>query len=62
MAADIANHTQNIAVDLDDSRLELARDLGATGDINTTIDKLAEVGTALTAVTLRLRRRHRCAS
>ncbi len=48
MAAGIANCTQIIAVDIHDSRLELAKELGATGTVNTRTEKLADAVMALT--------------
>jgi aryl-alcohol dehydrogenase len=48
MAARVANCAQVIAVDIHDSRLELAKELGATGTINTRTEKLAEAVMALT--------------
>lgn len=48
MAARVANCAQVIAVDIHDSRLELAKELGATGIINTRTEKLSEAVMALT--------------
>ena len=48
MAGVVADCAQVIAVDIHDSRLELAKELGATGTINTKTEKLAEAVMALT--------------
>jgi aryl-alcohol dehydrogenase len=48
MAGKIAGCAQVIAVDIHDSRLELAKELGATGTINTSKQKLAEAVLELT--------------
>jgi len=48
MAGGVAGCAQVIAVDIHDSRLELAKELGATGTINTRTEKLAEAVMALT--------------
>ena len=48
MAARVANCAKVIAVDIHDSRLELAKELGATETINTRTEKLAQAIMALT--------------